>query len=276
MPRPCSAFPPAAVALAIAAGIVISSTPAQAIDDGFYFSFGLGYAHVLGERGVELDARGGCADAALGHPFLWSETSPPCVYVPGPADKLLSPDYGDYVDARYREIVRTDTGSGLALQLRFGYTILGYASVELSLAGNGAPTFSDGIVYADFQALHHPVEHFIHHDDRDWDANVFLGVGYAIAGYKPRYSAARHAGTGNEPNHKAAFDGKGWEGWDLAFGAEFSYAVTSLISVGLDFRVIAPFWSLWIANRAEQYQTTPASTPSTFVIAPTAQVKFHL
>lgn len=200
------------------------------------------------------------------------------MYVPAVAGNLQpGSTYEDHVAARYDEIVRSDAGSGIALQLRFGYTILGYASVELSLAGNGSPSFTDGTVYADFQARYHVVEHFIHHDDRDWDVNLLLGVGWAIAGYKPRYSESAHGGTpGLELNHDPAFEGKGWEGWNLSFGAEFSYAVTPLISLGLDFRVVAPFWSLWIANRTEQYQATPASTPSTFIIAPTAQVKFHL
>ena len=90
------------------------------------------------------------------------------------------------LEARQAEIVRADSGDMIAIQLRLGYNILGYASVEVDLSGLDRPRSPTAWPMSDFRGVCTP-RSFIPHDDRDWDVSLFAGGGYSIAGYKPVY-----------------------------------------------------------------------------------------
>lgn len=253
-------------ALATAAAI---APPSQAYEDGLYFSFGLGYAHGWGDRGVPLSVPSDKPCAPKG--YLWSEPDTSCVSMPIPTGVV---DSEAILEARLDEVVQADPGAMLGLQLRFGYNILGHASVEMALSGAGTGSFDGGSVHVGGQARWHPVEIFIPHDDRDWDVSTFLGVGYSLAGYKPRFDADKHGGT-ETGRTEDAFDGKGWAGMHVAFGFGFDYQFGELASVGLDLAFIRPMYSTWYANFTEPYKTSPDETPSAWIFMPTARVTLH-
>ena len=47
-------------------------------------------------------------------------------------------------------------------------------------------------------------------------------------------------------------------------------------SVGLDVKIIRPFYSMWIANFEENYGAAPESTPSAWIVTPTVRVTWHI
>lgn len=238
-----------------------ASDAAAAYPDGFYISIGLGYAHVLGERGVDYQVPSTC-NRAGGYGddhFLWLEDGWECWTV----SAFSGASGKDDIDVAHGEMARTDFGSGLGIQLTLGYNILGYVSPELSILGNGEDSLGDGAAHIGFVVRYHLVEHFITHTERDWDANVFFGVGYSIGGYHP------------DEQIQNADDGKGWEGYNFTFGAGFDYAVLDFLSVGLDMHFVMPRWQSWIVNFDNGVRSTPTETPLTVIIAPLVHVKFH-
>ena len=260
--------------------IVTSAASAHAYDDGLYFSFGFGYANESGERGIDTES-GGCAVAQgfgpSSAPFLWPEGGA-CIYVPGPNQLADDLTVDAAMQARHEEIVRADTGDMIAIQLRFGYNILGYASVEVDLAGAGSTSITDGMAHVGFQGRLHPAQFAIPHDDRDWDVSLFVGGGYSIAGYKPIYDAALHGGDPDNPelNRNAVFDSKGWTGAHIGFGAGFDYQFSDSGSVGLDLKFIRPLYATWIANFEVPYEAPPIETPDTWVVTPTVRLTWQI
>lgn len=135
--------------------------------DGLYLDLGLGYAGSLGERGVPL--RGSCGGS---NNFLWDQNGK-SVCLPGGTDRGA---------ASYDEVVRTEGGDMLGLQLILGYNIMGHVSVEGAISGAGNPSDIGGSVHAGLQLRYHPVEPAIPLALRDWDINVMAGVGYSLMG----------------------------------------------------------------------------------------------
>ncbi|MDP6943333.1 MAG: hypothetical protein QF464_04215 [Myxococcota bacterium] len=265
-------------------GLVVLATmasQAQAYDDGLYFSFGIGYAHVMGDRGVPLQAPGLCPESVtvsgVTSPVMWAEGNA-CIVVPPPSELMTVDEFNESIQARYDEIVRTEGGSMLGIQLRLGYNFFGYASVEGALSGAGSGSFTDGSVHVGAQLRVHPAQFLIPHADRDWDVSLFAGAGYSLAGYKPQYDPQVHGGSESIPeiNRDAAFDGKGWEGIHASFGVGFDYQFGELVSVGLDLKIIRPLYATWVANFEEPYETLPVSTPETWIVTPTVRVTVHL
>ena len=259
---------------------VMMTTSAHAYDDGLYFSFGFGYANEFGERGISTQS-GTCAVGqgfgASSVPFLWPEGGA-CIYLPGPNDLAGELTEEDAIQARHEEIVRADSGDMIAIQLRFGYNILGYASLEVDLSGAGSTSITDGMAHVGFQGRLHPAQFFIPHDDRDWDVSLFVGGGYSIAGYKPIYDSAVHGGDPDSPelNRNAVFDSKGWTGAHIGFGAGFDYQFSDSGSVGLDLKFIRPLYSMWIANFEEPYEAPPIETPDAWVVTPTVRLTWQI
>jgi len=204
---------------------------AHAIPDGGYLALGLGGAIASGDRGVPLEGVFPQLHSVVGNPL-------------------------------YDEMVRTDFGSGLAFELRFGYLIAGLVAPEIGLVGHGGTGFDEGAGYPTFTLRYHPVQHAIDLAERDWDANVYVGAGYAIGGYHPE----------NVFND----DGKGWEGWALTFGLGFDYAVGERVSLGLDVKFALPQYGDYLVDWDDDIRATPTETPSTLVVIPTAQIVFHL
>ncbi|MCA9517740.1 MAG: hypothetical protein KC635_22525 [Myxococcales bacterium] len=213
--------------------LAATAPEASAVPDGGYIAIGIGGAIASGDRGVELDSPTAQA-AQLGCPTCYDET------------------------------VRTDFGSGLAFELRFGYLIAGILAPEISLGGHGETSFDSGAAYPSFVLRYHPVEHAIAHEDRAWDANVYVGVGYAIGGYYP--------------DEKKALidDGKGWDGVAVLAGVGFDYQVASSVSLGLDVRFALPQYGTFRYDDDKDLDFDPKSTPSTLVIIPTLQAIFHI
>ena len=257
------------------------SVDAQAYDDGLYFSFGFGYAHETGDRGVQVES-GNCSPTLGGaRPFLWSEEGN-CIYLPAPnvLDASVSPGLTpeSAIAARQSEIVRADSGDMIALQLRLGYNILGYASVEVDLSGAGSTSVTDGMAHVGFQGRLHPAQFFIPHDDRDWDVSLFAGGGYSIAGYKPTFDPALHGGDPEvkEQNRDAAFDSKGWSGVHVGFGASFDYQFSDSGAVGFELKALRSFYGTWIANFEAPYESPPVETPEAWVVAPTLRLTWQI
>src|SRR5690606_25053403 len=113
---------------------------------------------------------------------------------------------------QYEDVVRTEFGSGMAFELRFGYLIDGVLAPEISLGGHGSVDAKSGAAYPSFVLRYHPAQHAIDHDERAWDANVYVGVGYAIGGYHPK-----------EESQFGSDDGRGWEGVAVLMGVGFAY-----------------------------------------------------
>jgi len=122
--------------IAALVAVTVMAPGALAYSDGFYFSFGVGYAHVMGDRGVSIQGVDGCPDMNGASPFLWSQR-PGCIYLPGGSTAAT-------LQARHEEVVRADGGSMLGLQFRLGYNILGHVSVEGALSGAGSGSLTDG------------------------------------------------------------------------------------------------------------------------------------
>ena len=270
-----------AMGSALLALIVTTTSGAYAYDDGLYFSFGFGYANESGDRGVAVES-GNCSSVAGdGRPFLWAEGGN-CIFLPGPnlLDPSLSADLtrDGALEARQAEIVRADSGDMLAIQLRLGYNILGYASVEVDLSGAGSTSVTDGMAHVGFQGRLHPAQFFIPHDDRDWDVSIFAGGGYSIAGYKPVYDPALHGGDPDVPeqNRDAVFDSKGWSGAHIGFGASFDYQFSDSGSVGVEVKAIRPLYATWIANFEVPYEAPPVETPDAWVVAPTLRLTWQI
>ena len=237
---------------ALMLGLMAFDAPAQAIfSDGFYVSLGVGYGHVMGDRGVVMDTRGGCNSTAGDLGFLY--------YDPGKTPKC------QYFTSRQRdEMARTDVGSGLAAELRVGYNILGYFSVELSLSGNGTTDGANGIAYPTGQLRLHPIQFVIPFEERIWDVSVFTGFGYTIAGYHPD-----EAIQGND-------DGKGWEGIVHTAGVGVGVAVAEWFSFDFDLRFIFPRYLTWAVDWDDNLRSLPKDTPFTVIIAPTLQFTFRV
>ncbi len=239
-------------ALALAVTALLAAPAAHAVPDGFYFSLGLGGGLTLsGEQGVTMKVPSACGGGGVPRPFLWYEPADhQCVFA-------LS-------DAQHKEVARTDWGSGLGFQLRIGYNILGHASVEATVSGQGNPDGSEGAGHVSFQARWGFAELITPHEARDWDADVFFGGGYSIGGYHP------------DPAVQGNDDGKGWDGYNFTFGGAFRYAVAKRITLDLDLKFILPGYTTFIANFDKGYEATPAQTPSTLVFSPTLGVTFFL
>ncbi len=263
--------------------LLLALTPSSswAYDDGLYFSFGIGYAHESGDRGLQLEP-GECSATMAGTmPFLWNEEGT-CIYLPGP--NLLNPAVSPGLTSegaianRQGEIVRADTGDMIAIQLRLGYNILGYGSVEVDLSGAGSASVRDGMAHIGFQGRVHPAQFFIPHDDRDWDVSLFAGGGYSIAGYTPVYDPALHGGDPDidEQNREAVFDSKGWSGVHVGFGASVDYQFSDSGAVGFEMKAIRSFYGNWIANFEVPYNGPPVETPEAWVIAPTVRLTWQI
>lgn len=185
--------------------------------EGGYFALGLGYAAASGDRGVPLKTRLGVI--------------------------ANIPDQDEWV--------RTDFGSGLAIDLRFGY-LVGPVAPEISLFGHGSFDAENGAALPTLQLRFHPLMLVDSLADSKFDASVFFGAGYAIGGY----------------HHEGDDDGKGWEGIALTFGAGFTYELSPKIHLGLDLKFAMPMYSKWVYSYDDDIDFEPAETPSTLVIAP--------
>jgi len=185
--------------------------------EGGYFALGLGYGAASGDRGVALKTRVGVI--------------------------ANIPDQDEWV--------RTDFGSGLAIDLRFGY-LIGPVAPEISLFGHGSFDAENGAALPTLQLRFHPLMLVDSLADSKFDASVFFGAGYAIGGY----------------HHEGDDDGKGWEGIALTFGAGFTYEMSPKIHLGLDLKFAMPMYSKWIYSYDDDIDFEPEETPSTLVIAP--------
>lgn len=191
--------------------------------EGAYFGLGLGGAAASGDRGVGLKAG----------PFSL------------PANNSTA----------YGELVRTDFGSGLAFDLRFGW-LVGPIAPEIALTGHGTTNFKNGAGYPTFSVRFHPLLLVDSLADLKVDASVFIGAGYAIGGYKPSVDD----------------DSKGWDGWALTLGAGATYDLSQRVRLGFDLRFMLPQYGKFMIDWDDDVNATPSSTPSTTVIVPTLQL----
>jgi|GEM_PF-1279124 len=245
--------------LLVTVPLVTASTTqsAHAFKDGFYIGFGFGGGIQLGaERGIGLTG-GGCPPSN-GY-FLWHEPpSNTCRYASS--------------KAQYDEISRTEFGEGFGIHFRFGYNILGHVSVEASVSGHGDATdFTEGSGVAAFQLRWHflkllELADVVSPERRDYDADIMVGVGYAIGGYTPSQNAPGISGD----------DEKGWEGIGVTFGLAFKYMVQPWMSLGVDVTFLFPMYSSFIANWDDDYRSEPVDgTAGATSFIPSFTITFH-
>ncbi len=253
---------PLAGAALLTASLAPAPAAAQSMRDGLYLSFGLGGAVVSGEQGTLFDVPAPCGYSP--EVFLWSKGTTNCKPIPSNIP-------GYTVEEARAELVRTDFGSGLSFQLRIGYNILGYASLEASVLGHGDLDGDAGAGHVGGAVRIHPAQFWIPFQERPWDVDVSFGYGYSIGGYHPAPEVQRFiVGTDDED------DGKGWDGTNLSTGVAFNYMVAQRVSLGVDFKFMFPDWKEWFANWDKGYTGTPVESPDAFIFLPTAQVTFHL
>jgi hypothetical protein len=164
----------------------------------------------------------------------------------------------------FTPVTTTDFGSGLAFELRTGYNILGYASVEASIAGNGSFDLTEGIAYPAFQVRLHPIQFFVPFEERFWDVSLFGGVGYAIGGYEHEELASNDT------------DAKGWEGHAFTAGIGFGMSPVPWLSIDIDLRMIFPQLTTYIVDWDDDQRDAPTKTPSMLIFAPTLQFTFRV
>ena len=245
--------------------LALGSTSAMAeknraqIKDGFYISLGVGAASVDGTRGVEMDFTDGCENVMGGDDiFLWVETNGSfvtCVGAPGGTANSRTKNFG--------EIVRTDYGSGAAVQLRMGYTINGLVTPEFMLTGNGpVGSFDDGMGHAGMRLRYHPAQHWKPGEDRMWDVGLYYGYGFSIGGY-------------NHDDIGGLDTGKGWIGAFHTTGVTAEYAATDVVAYGVDLGWIMPQYTGWIVNWGDDVVSAPKEPPPTTVFAPIVYLSFR-
>ncbi|MBL8784043.1 MAG: hypothetical protein JNJ59_03995 [Deltaproteobacteria bacterium] len=231
--RPASRLALLALPILALGAIVAEAAPARAqepvesgaiVHKGGYIAFGFGYAAASGDRGVPLKTKAG-------------------VTLSIPSNL-------------YDETVRTDFGSGMSFELRFGW-LIGPIAPEIAIFGHGGFDFENGAGYPVFQLRFHPLLLVDSLAGSAFDANVYAGVGYAIGGY----------------HHEGDDDGKGWDGLAITFGFGGSYALSSRVHLALDVKFAMPQYSKWIYDYDDDIEFEPASTPSTLIVAPSLQLQ---
>lgn len=249
----------ASLLLALASTDAMAEKNRAQIKDGFYISLGVGAASVDGTRGVEMDFTDGCENALGGDDiFLWVETngfSALCVGAPGSSANKRTENFG--------EIVRTDYGSGVAAQLRMGYTINGLITPEFMLTGNGPMgSFDDGMGHVGMRLRYHPAQHWKPGEDRMWDVGLYYGYGFSIGGY-------------NHDDIAGLDTGKGWIGAFHTTGLTAEYAATDVVAYGVDLGWIMPQYTGWIVNWSDDVVSAPKEPPPTTVFAPIVYLSFR-
>jgi hypothetical protein len=204
----------------VASCLSYAALPAQARPPGgAYVGLGVGYASASGDRGVALKG---------------------------------------FATPNAEEVIRTDFGSGLSFELRFG-VLIGPVAPEVSVFGHGTTDAENGAGYPTFQLRFHPLMLVDSLADLPVDTNVYVGVGYAIGGY----------------HHLGDDDGKGWDGIAVTTGVAASYQVSDQVFLGVDLKFALPQYSSWILDYDDEQTFEPVETPSTVVLSPTLQVQAY-
>ncbi len=112
--------------VATASVLCLSAVAHARPPEGGYFGFGVGYGIVSGERGVALKP-------SSTHTLSISPSNP-----------------------LYDEVVRTEFGEGLSLELRFGW-LIGPVAPEIVIFGHGSFDFENGAGYPMLQVRFHPL-----------------------------------------------------------------------------------------------------------------------
>lgn len=221
----------------LAVALTALAPMAHANDGGMIFGISLGGALVSGETGIDM--KDWAADALR---------------------NSVDPEI-------YKDWIRTDAGSGFAFDLKLGYNVLGYGSIETYLNGHlnmdsGGGKF-EGAAYWGFLGRYFPFQHFANLKTTPFDPNVYFGGGFInYSGY--------HRGD-YDPQHKT----RGWSGTHLLFGAALDYYIHPSVSVGVDLRFILPNWKTFHEDWDDDITFQPAKDATTFVFAPMANITFH-
>ncbi len=230
--------------LTLALALTALAPVARANDGGMIFGISLGGALVSGDTGVMLDENTGNV-----YTNAWA--------------KELNGMRAEY----HKDWVRTDAGSGFAFDLKLGYNVLGYGSVETYINGHlnmdsGGGKF-EGAAYWGFLGRYFPFQHFANLKSTAFDPNIYFGGGLInYQGY--------HRGD-YDPTHKT----RGWSGTHILFGAALDYYLNKSVSVGIDLRFILPNWKTFYEDWDDDITFEPASSATTFVFEPMANITFH-
>jgi hypothetical protein len=238
----------------IALAVLSVASPAMA-RGGLYFGFDLGGALVYGDKDIAL-----------------SPADSECKWWPS----------GAVMDG---DAVRSDTGSGFAAGLKLGYNVMGYASLEGGVLAHGnkksvGDTW-EGAGHAAALLRLYPLQFTALFGrlatrkvpdralgdpwtetmfKRKYDVNLYFGYGFFnMAGY-----------------HWNPDDGAGWDGTDWEFGIGADYKVVRTVSFGVDLKLIRSSYDKFMCKWDPEQKAYPEGSVSTWTIAPTATITFHL
>lgn len=231
----------------LAVALTALAPMAHANDGGMIFGISLGGALVSGETGVLMATDKGTVKDQY------------AAYQLNNLAKSNSEIHSDWV--------KTDAGSGFAFDLKLGYNVLGYGSVETYINGHlnmnsGGGKF-EGAAYWGFLGRYFPFQHFDNLKSTAFDPNIYFGGGFInYMGY--------HRGD-YDVEHKT----RGWSGTHILFGAALDYYLNKSVSVGLDLRFLLPTWDTFFEDWDDSVTPQPKSPVSNFVFQPMANITFH-
>ena len=162
------------------------------------------------------------------------------------------------------ECISTNFAEGFGGIIRLGYNILGMVAVEAAIASHASDIGdkeSSWMAHAHGNLVIHPIGIYeFSEGTRElelWDPYLFIGGGYTGGGYY------------------ALGDDKGWQGPSLQTGGGINFHLVWPISIGLDFRVIVPYFETWVWNRSKDQVLSPEKTASPIIFLPTATFTAH-
>lgn len=169
--------------------------------------------------------------------------------------KLSPPRAGEQI------LLTDELADGLAVRFAMAYNIMGVASVELGMTGHGwnlgGGDAIGGSGHASLSAHFHPFELFM--PERDFDATVFLGGGYAILG----------------GGHDDDTLDRGLDGGLLEVGLTGRYFFASWFSLGAELRFGFPFFTRWHVDWEDGENYGLKDNPDAMFIGLLVTTSFH-
>ena len=248
-PEPAApAEPPGkkAVSLETPPAVAAKKPAGKSIWEGFFFTFGAGYATSGGQSGPAVPDVEGTV-------FIGTAEFKKTIQL--------------HSAANYSALVTSDVGAGPAVTLQFGYNILGYASIWLDIAGHGDLSTDkknlSGGGGVSLAAGIHPLR-FVRPD---------MPVDFKLyAGYTPIEVLAY-----NENQVQVEYKAKAWIGSAIPFGlhTEWKPNPDGGFALGFDLRMTKASYNQWYYNWDREELSRPDPPVTTLRIEPRLTLAAH-